>query len=104
MSGRKFHLFPALLCNSHFYHLFRELTKIFESVRFLDLIKPFTPLLPEVASPETKTPFQQVCFQIGSRFIALQVLRRTFVNWANLTRDAIEINMDRSKLLSWNFH
>lgn len=28
-------------------------------VRFLDLIKPFTPLLPEVAAPETKTPFNQ---------------------------------------------
>jgi hypothetical protein len=31
-----------------------------DTVRFLDLIKPFTPLLPEVASPETKVPFQQV--------------------------------------------
>ena len=28
-------------------------------VRFLDLIKPFTPLLPEVSAPETKTPFNQ---------------------------------------------
>lgn len=29
-------------------------------LRFLDLIKPFTPLLPEVAAPETsKTPFNQ---------------------------------------------
>ena len=29
------------------------------AVRFLDLIKPFTPLLPEVSAPETKTPFNQ---------------------------------------------
>ncbi len=29
------------------------------AVRFLDLIKPFMPLLPEVSSPETKTPFNQ---------------------------------------------
>jgi hypothetical protein len=36
-----------------------SLTTCFPTVRFLDLIKPFTPLLPEVASPETKTPFQQ---------------------------------------------
>ena len=28
-------------------------------VRFLDLIKPFVPLLPEVAAPERKVPFQQ---------------------------------------------
>ena len=28
-------------------------------VRFLDLVKPFTPLIPEVQIPETKVPFQQ---------------------------------------------
>lgn len=28
-------------------------------LRFLDLIKPFTPLIPEVSVPETKVPFQQ---------------------------------------------
>lgn len=28
-------------------------------VRFLDLIKPFSPFLPEVSSPETKVPFNQ---------------------------------------------
>ncbi|KAK4506844.1 hypothetical protein PRZ48_000577 [Zasmidium cellare] len=28
-------------------------------VRFLDLVKPFTPLIPEVQVPETKVPFQQ---------------------------------------------
>lgn len=36
-------------------------------VRFLDLIKPFTPLLPEVASPETKIPFQQKLMWTGVR-------------------------------------
>ena len=29
------------------------------AVRFLDLVKPFTPLIPEVQVPETKAPFQQ---------------------------------------------
>jgi hypothetical protein len=29
------------------------------TVRFLDLVKPFTPLIPEVQVPETKVPFQQ---------------------------------------------
>ncbi|TKA32889.1 Protein transport protein SEC61 subunit alpha [Salinomyces thailandicus] len=29
------------------------------SLRFLDLVKPFTPLIPEVQVPETKVPFQQ---------------------------------------------
>ncbi|EME49244.1 hypothetical protein DOTSEDRAFT_68121 [Dothistroma septosporum NZE10] len=28
-------------------------------LRFLDLVKPFTPLIPEVQVPETKVPFQQ---------------------------------------------
>jgi hypothetical protein len=31
----------------------------FSLVRFLDLVKPFTPLIPEVQVPETKVPFQQ---------------------------------------------
>ena len=35
------------------------------AVRFLDLIKPFTPLLPEVASPETKIPFNQKLMWTG---------------------------------------
>lgn len=34
-------------------------------VRFLDLIKPFTPLLPEVAAPETKVPFNQKLMWTG---------------------------------------
>lgn len=34
-------------------------------VRFLDLIKPFTPLLPEVAAPETKIPFNQKLMWTG---------------------------------------
>ena len=37
------------------------------SVRFLDLIKPFTPLLPEVASPESKIPFNQKLMWTGVR-------------------------------------
>lgn len=37
------------------------------TVRFLDLIKPFTPLLPEVASPETKVPFNQKLMWTGVR-------------------------------------
>lgn len=36
-------------------------------VRFLDLIKPFTPLLPEVAAPETKVPFNQKLMWTGVR-------------------------------------
>lgn len=39
--------------------------KGFFAVRFLDLIKPFTPLLPEVASPETKIPFNQKLMWTG---------------------------------------
>jgi hypothetical protein len=34
-------------------------------LRFLDLIKPFTPLLPEVAAPETKVPFNQKLMWTG---------------------------------------
>jgi hypothetical protein len=34
-------------------------------VRFLDLIKPFTPLLPEVAAPESKIPFNQKLMWTG---------------------------------------
>ena len=46
------------------------LTLTMIAVRFLDLIKPFTPLLPEVASPETsKTPFQQKLMWTGVRAI-----------------------------------
>lgn len=36
-------------------------------VRFLDLIKPFTPLLPEVAAPESKVPFNQKMMWTGVR-------------------------------------
>ena len=39
-----------------------------DAVRFLDLIKPFTPLLPEVASPETKVPFNQKLMWTGVSF------------------------------------
>ena len=35
------------------------------TVRFLDLIKPFTPLLPEVSSPESKVPFNSKLMWTG---------------------------------------
>jgi hypothetical protein len=34
-------------------------------VRFLDLIKPFVPLLPEISLPETKVPFNQKVMWTG---------------------------------------
>ena len=40
------------------------------TVRFLDLIKPFTPLLPEVAAPESKVPFNQKMMWTGVTDIA----------------------------------
>ena len=39
------------------------------AVRFLDLIKPFLPLLPEVASPETKIPFNQKLMWTGVSWV-----------------------------------
>jgi hypothetical protein len=39
--------------------LIPNLPCLFFIVRFLDLVKPFTPLIPEVQVPETKVPFQQ---------------------------------------------
>ena len=45
-------------------------------VRFLDLIKPFAPLLPEVASPETKTPFNQKLMWTG--------VSRNLASWATM--------------------
>lgn len=38
------------------------------AVRFLDLIKPFVPILPEVAAPERKTPFRQRLMWTGVSF------------------------------------
>ena len=35
------------------------------TVRFLDLIKPFTPILPEVSSPESKVPFNSKLMWTG---------------------------------------
>ncbi|KAI4185241.1 MAG: hypothetical protein L6R41_004245 [Letrouitia leprolyta] len=43
-------------------------------VRFLDLIKPFTPLLPEVASPETKIPFNQKLMWTGLTLLIFLVM------------------------------
>jgi len=46
-------------------------------VRFLDLIKPFVPLLPEISLPETKVPFNQkvmwtgVCYHLKSITISV---------------------------------
>jgi len=47
-------------------------------LRFLDLIKPFTPLLPEVAAPETaKTPFNQKLMWTGLTLLIFLVMVRT---------------------------
>ncbi|KAL8671308.1 MAG: hypothetical protein Q9168_004192 [Polycauliona sp. 1 TL-2023] len=43
-------------------------------LRFLDLIKPFTPLLPEVASPETKVPFNQKLMWTGLTLLIFLVM------------------------------
>ncbi|KAL9583741.1 MAG: hypothetical protein Q9212_002528 [Teloschistes hypoglaucus] len=43
-------------------------------VRFLDLIKPFTPLLPEVAAPETKIPFNQKLMWTGLTLLIFLVM------------------------------
>lgn len=44
-------------------------------LRFLDLIKPFTPLLPEVAAPETaKTPFNQKLMWTGLTLLIFLVM------------------------------
>jgi hypothetical protein len=45
------------------------------TVRFLDLIKPFTPLLPEVSAPESKVPFNQKLMWTGCKN-ALEIHRR----------------------------
>ncbi|CAF9904806.1 translocon subunit [Imshaugia aleurites] len=43
-------------------------------LRFLDLIKPFTPLLPEVAAPETKIPFNQKLMWTGLTLLIFLVM------------------------------
>ncbi|TPR01131.1 Cid1 poly A polymerase family protein [Aspergillus niger] len=43
-------------------------------IRFLDLIKPFTPLLPEVAAPETKVPFNQKLMWTGLTLLIFLVM------------------------------
>ena len=47
------------ICFAHFANL------LCLAVRFLDLVKPFLPLLPEVSSPETRVPFQQKLMWTG---------------------------------------
>jgi len=44
------------------------------AVRFLDLVKPFTPLIPEIAVPETKTPFQQRLIWTGVTLLIFLVM------------------------------
>ena len=44
------------------------------AVRFLDLIKPFTPFLPEVAQPETKVPFNQKLMWTGLTLMIFLVM------------------------------
>ncbi|KAL9021033.1 MAG: hypothetical protein Q9185_001701 [Variospora sp. 1 TL-2023] len=51
-----------------------ESEKMAGRVRFLDLIKPFTPLLPEVASPETKIPFNQKLMWTGLTLLIFLVM------------------------------
>lgn len=45
-----------------------DYTDSIPTVRFLDLIKPFMPILPEVAAPERKTPFRQRLMWTGVSF------------------------------------
>ena len=44
------------------------------AVRFLDLIKPFTPILPEVQQPETKVPFNQKLMWTGLTLLIFLVM------------------------------
>ncbi|KAI4753198.1 SecY protein [Aureobasidium sp. EXF-12344] len=44
------------------------------TLRFLDLVKPFTPLIPEIAVPETKTPFQQRLIWTGVTLLIFLVM------------------------------
>ena len=64
MSGRKFYHGPVP-ANHHFMI---HIADCWGLVRFLDLIKPFVPLLPEVAAPERKVPFQQRLMWTGVIF------------------------------------
>ena len=50
------------------------LTGDHRTVRFLDLVKPFTPLIPEIAVPETKTPFQQRLIWTGVTLLIFLVM------------------------------
>jgi len=43
-------------------------------LRFLDLVKPFTPFLPEIQSPETKVPFQQKLTWTGLTLLIFLVM------------------------------
>lgn len=61
---------PSQHATSHAFglraSLIHQLIANIPAVRFLDLIKPFTPLLPEVAAPETnKVPFNQKLMWTG---------------------------------------
>ncbi|KAI4239361.1 MAG: hypothetical protein LQ349_000460 [Xanthoria aureola] len=49
-------------------------TPTMSGLRFLDLIKPFTPLLPEVAAPETKIPFNQKLMWTGLTLLIFLVM------------------------------
>ncbi|KAL8710952.1 MAG: hypothetical protein Q9220_004551 [cf. Caloplaca sp. 1 TL-2023] len=51
-----------------------ESEKMAGRVRFLDLIKPFLPLLPEVAAPETKIPFNQKLMWTGLTLLIFLVM------------------------------
>lgn len=70
MSGCEYPFFPVF---EHELYVLRCTDLIF-AVRFLDLIKPFVPILPEVAAPERKTPFRQRLMWTGvsSFFLMLE--------------------------------
>src|ERR1700709_1029511 len=48
--------------------------RVLSTVRFLDLIKPFSPILPEVQQPETKVPFNQKLMWTGLTLLIFLVM------------------------------
>ncbi len=77
MSGRQ--LIPQIPSRLQVQGSFEAQHTDSNAVRFLDLIKPFTPLLPEVSAPEAKVPFQNKLMWTGCEYTATheQVTRLT---------------------------
>ncbi|KAK6002097.1 hypothetical protein QM012_001735 [Aureobasidium pullulans] len=67
-------LVATTLCNPFDVLKTRIMAKDERLVRFLDLVKPFTPLIPEIAVPETKTPFQQRLIWTGVTLLIFLVM------------------------------